>query len=103
MYPFKSAVPMKDLLSLPESAMIRNRFQFNPQDDTWFIADLSRDFSLDFNQLNAYCEPSFIQAFKKSLVHFSNIVRPCLSFPCRHFIPAKPHTLACLKSLQPIP
>jgi hypothetical protein len=45
MHPLNSAAPIKGLLSLPESAMTRNRFQFNPQDDTWFIADLSKDFS----------------------------------------------------------
>ncbi len=84
MYPFKSAVPVKDLLSLPESAMTRNRFQFNPQDDTWCIADLSRDFSLDFNQLNAYCDPSFIQAFKKVLVHYLENKSSTVSFNIYH-------------------
>ena len=70
MHPFKSAAPIKNLLSLPESAMTRNRFQFNPQDDTWFIADTSKDFSLNFKRLKEHCDISVIQAFKKVLVFY---------------------------------
>jgi integrase len=70
MYPFKSAVPMKDLLSLPESAITRSGFQFHPQDDKWIIADLSHNISLDFRKFDTYCDSGLIQAFKKVLLFY---------------------------------
>ena len=63
---------MKSLLSLPESAMTRNRFVFHPREDKWFIADLSQNIYLKFKPFVPYCDPVLIIAFKKTLVFYRN-------------------------------
>lgn len=59
-----------EVLSLPESALTRGKYEFSPDEDSWIIPDASKRKYFNFDSLRTKCDSELILSLKKTLLWY---------------------------------